>query len=242
MMAKKRTCKGLMLIGSLRKSQQVTVYLKQGKPITRPSISAKSGCNTLPQFIQRQKQRHSVALWKQLRKCDMMFTQHPTPYCNFMSLANRLPVVYATNIMRHASFVMPGVPVSDGTLPTVNQRLGEVDGVPALLTDFHEKQWVKDEKFLLYTAVQTTKGSILAEFSMSEILSHKAMTVVNGCYALVNKEFADEMKGFALVHVIGKRCSPQSLITRCTFYQQYTTEDALKKAAKSYGGLTEPKK
>jgi len=237
-MAKNRTSKGLMLIGSLRTSG-ITVYMKQGKMITRSSTSRKSGSNTLPQFIQRQKQRHAVALWSQLKNCDVMFTQHSTPYCNFLSLANRLPAVYVMNgDTKKASFVMPGIPVSDGTLPTATQWLGEVDGVPALLTDFPEKQWVGDEKFLLYTAIQDTHIYPTARFSMREV-SREEMTVVNDCYALVNEEFADEMKGFALVHVIGERCSQQPLITRCTLYQQYTTDEAFQEAAESYGGLTE---
>ena len=65
------------------------------------------------------------------------------------------------------------------------------------------------------------------------------MAVVDGRLALVGDEFADEMKGWALVKVIDDRCSPQTIVTRCTIYQQYTTEDALEKAADSYGGLTE---
>ena len=36
-----------------------------------------------------------------------------------------------------------------------------------------------------------------------------------------------------------KRCSPQTIVTRCTLYKQYTTEDALETAADSYGGLTD---
>ena len=46
------------------------------------------------------------------------------------------------------------------------------------------------------------------------------------------------MKGWALVMVNGDRCSPQTIATRCTMYQQYTTEEALQNAAKSYKGLT----
>jgi hypothetical protein len=65
------------------------------------------------------------------------------------------------------------------------------------------------------------------------------MAVVEGRLALVGEEFADEMKGWALVKVIDNRCSPQTIVTRCTLYQQYTTEDALERAADSYGGLTE---
>ena len=65
------------------------------------------------------------------------------------------------------------------------------------------------------------------------------MAVVDGCLALVGEEIADEMKGWALVKVIDDRCSSQGIVTRCMVYEQYTTEEALKRAADSYGGLTE---
>lgn len=45
--------------------------------------------------------------------------------------------------------------------------------------------------------------------------------------------------GWALVRVIGDRCSPQTIQTRCTLYQQYMTDEALQRAAKSYGGITD---
>ena len=75
-------------------------------------------------------------------------------------------------------------------------------------------------------------------FSMREV-SWWDMAVVNGRLALVGEEFADEMKGWALVKVVGDRCSPQTIVTHCTLYQQFTTEEALEVAADSYGGLTE---
>ena len=74
-------------------------------------------------------------------------------------------------------------------------------------------------------------------FSMTEV-SRTDMTAVDGHLSLINEEFADDMKGWALVRVVNDRCSPQSIVTRCTFYEQYTTEEALEKAADSYGGLT----
>ena len=37
----------------------------------------------------------------------------------------------------------------------------------------------------------------------------------------------------------GERCSPQTIVTRCTLYKQYTTDEALETAADSYGGLTD---
>ena len=45
--------------------------------------------------------------------------------------------------------------------------------------------------------------------------------------------------GWALVRVIGDRCSPQTIQTRCTLYQQYMTDEALQRAVKSYGGITD---
>ena len=76
-------------------------------------------------------------LWKMLRFCDTMFTERRTAYQNFASLANQLPVVYVPDdgTMNQSSFLMPGIPVSDGVLPMINLELGEVDGRPALITD-----------------------------------------------------------------------------------------------------------
>ena len=238
MKKKNITSKGLMLVGSLRTSG-VTTYLKQGKLITRSSSSNEKRSNTLPQFIQRQKMRHSVQLWKMLRFCETMFTQRPTAYNNFMSLANRLPVVYVERtLMDHASFLMPGIPMSDGTLPAVQQQLGEVDGTPALITDLQYGEHLFHEKLWLYTAEQNMEGVPRVRFSKRDV-SRSEMAVVDGHLALVGEEFADEMKGWALVRVADNRCSPQTIVTRCTLYQQYTTEEALQTAAKSYKGLTD---
>ena len=238
MKKKNTTSKGLMLVGSLRTSG-VTVYMKQGRLITRSSNSYEKRSNTLPQFIQRQKMRHSVQLWKMLKFCETMFTQRPTAYNNFMSLANRMPVVFVERLIDQASFLMPGIPVSDGTLPTVLQQLGEVDSTPALITDLRYSEYLFHEKLWLYTAEQNMEGVPRVRFRKRDV-SRSEMTVVDGHLALVGEEFSDEMKGWALVRVIDDRCSPQTIVTRCTLYQQYTTEEALKAAAKSYKGLTEP--
>ena len=239
-MSKKCTAKGLMLIGSLRKAG-VTVYLRQGQMVTRTSHSEGKWSNTLQQFVYRQKMRHTIALWKMLKFCEVWFTERLTAYQNFASLANRLPAVYVTKaLMSQASFLMPGIPISDGKLPTVRQELGEQDGVPALLTDRKAGEWPCDERLLLSTGVQETDSlTPRVRFSMKEV-SRTDMTAVDGHLALVSEEFADDMKGWALVRVINDRCSPQGIVTRCTFYQQYTTEEALQAAADSYGGLTKP--
>jgi hypothetical protein len=169
-----------------------------------------------------------------------MFTKGPTDYNNFLSLANQLTVVYVEKVlMERASFLMPGIPVSDGTLPEIKQQLGEVDGVPALITDLKAHDWEPLTKLWLYTAVQTgSDRDALVRFSKREV-SWEEVALVDGRYVLKGEEFADDMKGWALVLVKGERCSPQTIVTRCTLYEKYTTEDALETAADSYGGLTE---
>ena len=221
-MKKKSTNKGLLMVGSLRKSG-MTFYLRQGQVVVRTAHSDQKRSMTRPQF------------------CDLTFTQSPTAYRNFASLANRMQAVYVPDngVMKDASFLMPGIPVSDGTLPTVKLELGEVNGVPALLTDLKTEEWSYDDELMLYTAVQCIELKMpRVRFSMCKV-SWDELTVVDGRYALVNEGFADEMKGWALVRVQNYRCSPQTIITRCTLYQQYTTEEALEIAADSYGGLTE---
>ena len=238
-MRKKSTDKGMLTLGRFKKLG-MTFYMRQGQVIARTATSDEKNSRTLPQFVQRQKMRHTIALWKMLQFCEIMFTEHKTVYLNFASLANRLPVVYVSKVlMQDASFLMPGIPVSDGTLPAVNLQLGEVDGVPALLTDLVADESFRNEKLLLYTAVQKVGNGVpRVRFSVLEV-SRLDMAVVDGHLALKGDEFADEMKGWALVQVIDDRCSAQTIVTRCTLYQQYTTKKALDEAAKSYGGLTE---
>lgn len=239
-MKRKSSAKGLILTGSLRRSG-VTIYERNGQLVTRTATSHEKRSNTRPQFIQRQKMRHTIALWKMLKFCDVMFTQRPTAYLNFASLSNRLPAVYVERkYMDQASFLMSGIPVSDGTLPTIQLQLGEVNGTPALMTNLSNDDQTYYTKFRLYTAVQTLENKYMprVRFSMREV-GWNEMTLVDGCMALVGDEYADEMKGWALVRIIGNRCSPQTIVTRCTVYEQYNTEEALQTAAKSYGGLTE---
>ena len=76
-------------------------------------------------------------------------------------------------------------------------------------------------------------------FSKRQV-SWDEMTLVDGCYVLKDPCFADDMKGWALVMVKGERCSSQTLVTRCTLYEKYMTDEALEAAADSYGGLTDP--
>ena len=237
---KKSKTQGLMLVGSLR-SAGVTTYLRQGKIITRVSNSHEKRSNTLPQFIQRQKMRHAISLWSMLKYCKPMFTSRQTAYLNFTSLASRLPAVYVTRPrMEQSSFLMPGIPMSDGTLPVINERLGEVDGMPALLTDLKADKWSYHTELWLYSGEQRDADSMPRVWFSKRQVSWDEMTLVDGCYALKDPCFADDMKGWALVMVKGERCSSQALVTRCTLYEKYMTDEALEAAADSYGGLTNP--
>ena len=73
---------------------------------------------------------------------------------------------------------------------------------------------------------------------------HLALNLIKLVLRLLEFQ-ASTMRGWALVRVRpssapeAERCSTQSLVTRCRLYEQYTTEEALQKAAESYGGLTE---
>lgn len=231
--------KGIMMTGSFR-SAGITFYMRQGQIVGRVARSKEKRSNTLPQFNQRQRVRHTVALWQALSQCEVMFTRHKSAYQGFVSFANKLPVVYVprTGDLSEASLLMPGIPVSDGTLPEINEWIGEVDGTPALLTDLVATTVPRNNKLLLYTAEQSLVGdSPRVHFTMRQV-PRSEMTVVDGKLAIVGAEFADEMKGWALVRVDADQCSPQTVVTGCTYYQQFTTEEALAEAAKSYGGLT----
>jgi hypothetical protein len=232
--------KGITFTGSLR-SDGITIYQKQGKTIIRSSSRSTSRDFTIKQFIQRQRMRHAIALWRELEYCYPMFTNAKSAYNGFVSLANHLPAVFVNkyDAIRNPSFLMPGIPVSDGTLPELKQRLGEVDGKAALITNIKRYEARYTDTLKLFVAEQTNENNIpRVNFRVRNVLKEELVEVENGM-ALVGDEFADENKGWALVLVIGNSCSPQSIVTRCTFYQQFTTEEVMNEAAKTYGRVME---
>lgn len=243
---KKEKPMGLLLNGSVR-SAGVTFYLKKGQMIVRSSKTvAKRSC-TRGQFVQRQRMRHTTALWQQLSGCRPMFSGGKSTYARFATLANCLPAVFVpcNGPLDGASFLMPEMPVSDGSLTPIKQQLGSVDGIAALLTDLKPSDLRRPEKFLLYTAEQRIEGNKpVVRFLQVREVAKEEFTEVGGRLALTGDEFADPMRGWALVRVIPsaipgeERCSTQSLVTNCRLYEQYTTEEALQQAAESYGGLT----
>ena len=228
--------KGITFTGSLR-SDGITIYQKQGKTIIRSSSRRTSKGFTIKQFIQRQRMRHAIALWRELEYCYPMFTEAKSAYNGFVSLANRLPAVFVAkrDAMDHPSFLMPGIPVSDGTLPELKQRLGEVDGKAALITNLKRYEARYTDTLKLFVAEQTNEDNIpRVNFRVRNLLKEEFVETENGM-ALVGAEFADDNKGWALVLVIGESCSSQSIVTRCKFYEQFTTEEVMNEAAKTYG-------
>ncbi|MBP3762883.1 MAG: hypothetical protein J6I49_03265 [Bacteroidales bacterium] len=238
-MAKQNTT-GLLLNGRL-KTSGITFYQRSGATVVRAATSAQPRRNSRAQFETRQRMRHTTALWQSLRHCQPMFTGGKSAYARFASLANRLPAVYLPGRERvRASVLMPDIPVSDGTLMPVKQRLGEVDGTPALLTDLDPATLIPHERIRLYTLEQHFEGPLRvpqARFSMEEVKPGD-LPVVDGTLAWVDSRFAATDAGWALVRVNVDRCSSQSILTRSTLHLQYTTEEALLRAAEDYGGLT----
>ena len=228
--------KGITFTGRLR-SDGITIYQKQGKTIIRSSSRRTSKGFTIKQFIQRQRMRHAIALWRELEYCYPMFTESKSAYNGFVSLANHLPAVFVAkrDAMYHPSFLMPGIPVSDGTLPELKQRLGEVDGKAALITNIKWYEARYTDTLKLFVAEQTNEDNIpRVNFRVRNVLKEELVETENGM-ALVGEEFSDDNKGWALVLVIGESCSSQSIVTRCKFYEQFTTEEVMNEAAKTYG-------
>lgn len=237
-MNKTKKLKGILFTGRMPQSG-VTVYLRQGELVTRSVHSEEKRSNTSKQFVQRQRMRHSIALWKTLKPCQPLFTNGKTNYNGFITLANRLPVVFVPKFWDDcAALLMPDIPVSEGTLLPIKQQIGMVDGTPALMTNLKATEGEQPERWMLYTAEQLEGDTIpMVRFKVREVPLDD-FTEVDGSLALVDNEFSDEMKGWALVRRDGDRCSSQGIVTRCTYYERFTTEEAMQKAAESYGGLT----
>ena len=238
-MAKKRQAKGIEFLGNIP-SLKITQYDRDGEIVTRKSYSRSRSGNSRKQFIQQQRQRHSIALWKELPLLEPKFTQLKIKYQRFISLVNKLTVVYMpkNKVEVEGSLLIPGIPVSDGSLPPIGQQLGEVNGTPALITDFKTTDLRPYEVYVLFTAEQLfgRRDVPRVAFSVREV-GREEFVSVDGSVALAGEEFSNEMRGWALVRLGTKGCSSQGIVTRCTYYERYTTEEALQEAAKSYGGL-----
>ncbi len=236
----KRKPNGLFINGSL-KSSGVTFYLRDGQMIARSASSLQPKRRTRAQFVARQQLAHGCRLWSLLKWAgEPMFGKTPTAYARFRTLMRRTPVVFTPRrgSMAEAVLLLPGMPVSDGVLPVVEQWLGEADGTAALLTSLTAADIRRGDILRLYTLNQTLDGRRPMVRISAADLHVNDFRLVDDHLALVDEGFADEMAGWALVHIRGEKCSSQQVVTRCSYYQQFTTEEALLAAAESYGGLT----
>lgn len=226
----------LLVNGSI-KTAGVTFYTRQGQTILRAAHTYQPRRNTHAQFVARQRMKHITALWQQIRWMEPGFYGGNSPYGRFCALASSLPVVF-TPRNSNASFLMPGIPVSEGSLPAIQLRLGRVDGESALITNLQPQGLRREESLRLYTVRQSTVGgNPMICISASDVHPGDMVPVEDGL-ALTGPQFGDTMCGWALVRMFDEQCSTQSVVTNCTFYRPYTTEEALQEAAKSYGGLT----
>lgn len=79
----KQPSKGVEIIGKIP-SLGVTKYIRNGSVVTRVSTSEVRRSNSRKQFVQRQRMRHSIALWKELSRWSPMFTEGKTAYHRFL--------------------------------------------------------------------------------------------------------------------------------------------------------------
>lgn len=243
--------KNEMNLNGTLETKGVTFYTRNGKTIMRSSTSNQPKRRTAKQFEGRARIAHNTKLWRALSwQVPPMFNGGSNAYTRFMSLMSKSQTVYLTaeELGYGATLLLPGMPVSEGELPAIEYHLGEVNGVPALITNLSERLSNTD-RLRLYTATQRVdhrvpRVGIYAE-DQNVGQAMKAMPfkdtevrIIDGCVAFVGEVFGDNMKGWALVLIKGDQCSTQQMVSNCNHYERYTTEEAFNAAAASYGGLT----
>ena len=242
----------VLLVNGSSKAAGVTFYTRQGHTIVRAARSAQPERRSRGQFDQRMRMRHTIALWHKVKAVGQMFGEGVTGYRRFASLANRLTPLYVpyTGPMSGASFLLPGMPVSEGTIAGVKEWLGEAEGHTALMTNLRLSDLEPREELRLCKVRQEVVGEkprVVISWSSLKMpmrnlkggTDEPHLCVVDGALAVVGNGLEDPMNGWALVRVEGDRCSTQTIVTRCTYYERFTTDEALEAAVKTYGGLTE---
>lgn len=242
----------LKLVGKLG---DLTFYRKNGETIGRPAHSRQPRRMTRKQFQLRQRLIHNNALWRKLEATKRVYFEGGFSPCHrFRSINKEVPDVYMTNYQRffHAALLLPNMVLSDGPLQPINYRLGEVEGQPAFITDLTPQEAQQGE-LLLYALRQRIVKDRDHEFAQLDI---KVETIASDQFvnvpaammpfestgdglALVSDRFADPMMGFGLVHVVDGHVAHQRVKTNCTYYERFSTDEALKLAAKDYKGLTD---
>lgn len=255
------------LLGIEGRVGQLTAYVRNGKKYWRVAHNRKTRRLSRKQLAIRERQSHNNALWRALKTTEHVYMEggDNTTYSHFMSINMESPVPYFTKQQYHSgrALLLPNMIISDGPLQSINYQLGEVDNptgstdhsaiIPALITDLTPQEVKKDE-YLLYVLQQeiitppgwndmpylriTVETITPDDFTLVPTTLLSPYKNVKGTLALVGERFADPMLGFALIRLKKGHASRQRVVTRCTYYEQYTTEEAIQAAAKSYGGFT----
>ena len=243
----------------------VTYYQKGDKTIARKAHNKNNKRNqkrkrqkmSRGQFIQRARMSHNDTLWRVLRQTGEVFFEGGFSPCHrFRSVNKEVPNVFLTKDMHefNTALLLPGMMISDGPVPSITYQLGEVIGQAALLTDLTEEEAQKG-RLLLYVLRQDEHKEMFQGYPLggcptvsarqievnptaeSQAEEGLAVSFVKGEMVLTGEMFSNDMAGFGLVHVIDGHASTQRLVTRCTYYEKFTTEEALLTAAASYGKL-----
>jgi hypothetical protein len=231
---------GIIVDGSI-KSAGVTFFTRGGKTIVRSATSRQPKRRTEKQFVLRERLAHCNSLWFSLSStCSPLLTARSRPYDCFMSLAAKLPAVFLTQgeNANGAALLMPGIPVSCGSLEDIAYSLGLAEGSPALLTGLQPADLGRGDSLLLVELRQTLAPGFPYLDAMARKVGAADFTEVDGHLALLGDSFADPMRGWALVRRRGDSCSSQTVVTAATLYRAYQSGEALLRAADSYGGLT----
>lgn len=225
--------KGIFVNGSIR-SAGVTFYTKKGQTIIRASQSRQPVRRTLAQFDIREGRAHANHLWQTVNPLGLI------TYAQFCRLVAKLPALYLTREEHSKGYtlLLPGIPVACGTLPDIQQRLGQVDGTAALLTDLDPTLLSPADRFTLVEVEQVWFGVQPRLAAATEEIAQPAFDRVEGRLALVGDRYGEADRGWTLVRRRHKLCSTQTVVTAATAYQAYLTEEARQRAASSYGGLT----
>lgn len=225
----------------------LTIYNRNGKKFVRLRHTNQPRRLSRKQLPQKVQLAHNNAVWRVMRLLKEAHYEGSkgTTYDRFRSVNKVSPKVYLTKeqFAKGFTLLLPEIVISDGPLHPITYRLGELEGVPALLTDLPLKDAGKG-RLLLYTLHQLIKTNQRAAEDIPrmkgevEKVDSSAITEVDGCVALKGERFADPMAGFALVQVVDGHVAQQRIVTNCKYYERYTTEEALLESADSYGGLT----
>ena len=221
---------------------ELTIYRRNGKLFVRPRHINQPRRLSRKQLAQRERLAHNNLLWRVMKRCrERYFEGGAGPYYRFMSVNQLSPTVYLTKwqLVDGCTLLLPDMVVSDGPREPIAYRLDELAGEAALLTSLTPDA-AREGKLLLYELTQVlNRERPQLRLKVERVDADEATVVVDGRVALTGERFADPMKGFALVHVVDGHVAQQRVVTRCTCYEQFTTEEALLAAAQSYKGLTE---